>query len=72
ETRALATAANEVRLLASGQGKEATERLKSAVSQFNLTLSAYREVEDEVATHADPSEALRKKTAAAKRHSLGS
>ncbi|MEM7679286.1 MAG: hypothetical protein AAF449_25205, partial [Myxococcota bacterium] len=72
ETRALASAANEVSLLASGQNKEATERLKSAVSQFNLTLAAYREVEDEVSTHADPSEALRKRAAAAKRHSLGS
>lgn len=45
ETRALAATADQVRALASGRATEATDALKDAVSQFNLTLAAYREVE---------------------------
>ena len=47
ETRALASTAEQVRALASGRSSEAAGRLKDAVSQFNLTLSAYKEVEAE-------------------------
>ncbi len=45
ETRKLATTAEQVRTIASSRATEATERLKDAVSQFDLTLSAYREVD---------------------------
>lgn len=52
ETRTLATTADEVRALASVRSEATTERLKDAVKQFNLTLAAYREVEDELAGQA--------------------
>ena len=49
ETKTLASTAAQVRALASGRTGETAERLKEAVNQFNLTLSAYREVEGELA-----------------------
>ena len=45
QTRVLAATAEQVRELASARSATTTERLREAVDQFNLTLSAYREVE---------------------------
>lgn len=46
QTRRLATTAEQVRALASSRTAETAERLKHAVEQFDLTLAAYREVEE--------------------------
>lgn len=45
QTRALAATAEQVRGLASARSAATADRLREAVDQFNLTLSAYREVE---------------------------
>ncbi len=45
ETRKLAATAEQVRQLTGDRSAETTASLKDAVSQFNLTLAAYREVE---------------------------
>ena len=54
ETRELAATAEQVQAIASTTTTDTAGRLKEAVSQFNLTLAAYREVEDEIAARALP------------------
>ena len=69
ETQKLAATAEQVRALSAGRAGEATERLKEAVSQFDITLSAYREVEGAL---QDPSEKAKALAAKAQRQSQGS
>ena len=60
ETKTLAQTADQVRALATGGTTETTTRLRDAVAQFNHTLAAYREIEDQISKHTNPSAAVKK------------